>query len=187
MIFVLAGAKPVSMRYDPALMSIGCPSMRWFLGHFLCRLVPVRRLAADVYTVAFGSVLVGLRQWNHHWFDTVLGGLPWTSSSCVDPVDRWSELQWLELVRTYIELRSIRLLLLKWTSCMRWFLGLFLMKACSRPAFGCRRLYCGIFGSVLFGLRQWNHLWFDIVLGGLPWTSSSCVSPVDRWSELQWL
>ena len=27
---------------------------------------------------------------------------------------------------------------------MRWFLGLFLMKACSRPAFGCRRLYCGI-------------------------------------------
>jgi hypothetical protein len=107
-IFVLAGAKPVSMRYDPALMSIGCPSMRWFLGHFLCRLVPVRRLAADVYTVAFGSVLVGLRQWNHHWFDTVLGGLPWTSSSCVDPVDRWSELQWLELVRTYIELRSIR-------------------------------------------------------------------------------
>ncbi len=62
MIFVLAGAKLVSMRYDPALMSIGCPFMRWFLDDFLCRLVPVRRLAADVYTVAFGSVLVGLRQ-----------------------------------------------------------------------------------------------------------------------------
>jgi hypothetical protein len=122
-IFVLAGAKPVSMRYDPALMSIGCPSMRWFLGHFLCRLVPVRRLAADVYTVAFGSVLVGLRQWNHHWFDTVLGGLPWTSSSCVDPVDRWSELQWLELVRTYIGLRSIILLFLRWISCRTCFIS----------------------------------------------------------------
>ena len=62
MIFVLAGAKPVSMRYDPALMSIGCPSMRWFLGLFLMKACSRPAFAADVYTVAFGSVLFGLRQ-----------------------------------------------------------------------------------------------------------------------------
>ena len=40
MIFVLAGAKPVSMRYDPALMSIGCPSRDGFLVSFSVGLVP---------------------------------------------------------------------------------------------------------------------------------------------------
>ena len=65
MIFVLAGAKPVSMRYDPALMSIGCPSMRWFLGLFLCRLVPVRRWLQTFILWLSDLLSVGLRQWNH--------------------------------------------------------------------------------------------------------------------------
>ena len=65
MIFVLAGAKPVSMRYDPALMSIGCPSMRWFLGLFLCRLVPVRRWLQTFVLWLSDLLSVGLRQWNH--------------------------------------------------------------------------------------------------------------------------
>jgi hypothetical protein len=64
-IFVLAGAKPVSMRYDRALMSIGCPSMRWFLGLFLCRLVPVRRWLQTFILWLSGLLSVGLRQWNH--------------------------------------------------------------------------------------------------------------------------
>jgi hypothetical protein len=64
-IFVLAGAKPVSMRYDPALMSIGCPSMRWFLGLFLCRLVPVRRWLQTFILWLSDLLSVGLRQWNH--------------------------------------------------------------------------------------------------------------------------
>lgn len=70
MIFVLAGAKPVSMRYDPALMSIGCPSMRWFLGLFLCRLVPVRRWLQTFILWLSGLLSVGLRQWNHllNWY-----------------------------------------------------------------------------------------------------------------------
>ena len=65
MIFVLAGAKLVSMRYDLALMSIGCPSMRWFLGLFLCRLVPVRRWLQTFILWLSGLLSVGLRQWNH--------------------------------------------------------------------------------------------------------------------------
>ena len=70
MIFVLAGAKLVSMRYDPALMSIGCPSMRWFLGLFLCRLVPVRRWLQTFILWLSGLLSVGLRQWNHllNWY-----------------------------------------------------------------------------------------------------------------------
>jgi len=69
-IFVLAGAKPVSMRYDRALMSIGCPSMRWFLGLFLCRLVPVRRWLQTFILWLSGLLSVGLRQWNHllNWY-----------------------------------------------------------------------------------------------------------------------
>jgi hypothetical protein len=53
------------MRYDPALMSIGCPSMRWFLGLFLCRLVPVRRWLQTFILWLSDLLSVGLRQWNH--------------------------------------------------------------------------------------------------------------------------
>ncbi len=79
MIFVLAGAKPVSMRYDPALMSIGCPSMRWFLGLFLCRLVPVRRWLQTFILWLSDLLSVRLRQWNHHWIDT--GSWKWMPST----------------------------------------------------------------------------------------------------------
>ena len=84
MIFVLAGAKPVSMRYDPALMSIGCPSMRWFLGLFLCRLVPVRRWLQTFILWLSGLLSVGLRQWNHllNWY-RFFGN--WCVNFCWDP------------------------------------------------------------------------------------------------------
>ena len=96
MIFVLAGAKPVSMRYDPALMSIGCPSRRWFLGLFLCRLVPVRRWLQTFILWLSDLLSVGLRQWNHHWIDT--GSLEtWCVNFCWDPsvADSWGGSLWL--------------------------------------------------------------------------------------------
>jgi hypothetical protein len=134
-IFVLAGAKPVSMRYDPALMSIGCPSMRWFLGLFLCRLVPVRRWLQTFILWLSDLLSVGLRQWNHHWIAEVdlfgwggdLGAVNlvllrqhrgfrrrpilYKLSSVWFAVGRLVSLQWLELSQTCLRWdrsRSIR-------------------------------------------------------------------------------
>ena len=39
--------------------------MRWFLGLFLCRLVPVRRWLQTFILWLSGLLSVGLRQWNH--------------------------------------------------------------------------------------------------------------------------
>jgi len=96
-IFVLAGAKPVSMRYDRALMSIGCPSMRWFLGLFLCRLVPVRRWLQTFILWLSGLLSVGLRQWNHllNWYRFFGNLLCQLLLRSISFTDSWGESLWL--------------------------------------------------------------------------------------------
>jgi hypothetical protein len=97
-------------------MSIGCPSMRWFLGLFLCRLVPVRRWLQTFILWLSDLLSVGLRQWNHHWIDT--GSWKWMLSAVCcwgSPLDsegdqctmlsncmiRPRSFKWVAVTRTY--------------------------------------------------------------------------------------
>ncbi len=99
MITVLAGAKSVSMRYDPALISIVCSSMRWFPGLYLCWHFFVRRW---LQTLILWLSDLFRSDWNLEspliWYPFLEDcrerqGTVWTF------VALSSELQWLELVR----------------------------------------------------------------------------------------
>ena len=114
MIFVLAGAKPVSMRYDPALMSIGCPSMRWFLGLFLCRLVPVRRWLQTFILWLSGLLSVGLRQWNHllNWYRFFGNLMCQLLLRSISFTDSWGGSLWLRR-QLGLPVNAVNLLLLR--------------------------------------------------------------------------
>ncbi len=94
----------------PALMSIGCPYMRWFLGLFLCRLVPVRRWLqtfilwlSDLCRSDWDSrITIELIPGSWWWMLSSLLlkqplGLPWTLSNCMI---RHRSFKWVAVTRT---------------------------------------------------------------------------------------